>query len=282
MTVKETKLKSGFLEGISNEEYHDDRSHVSSSGLKMMLTNPKLYYSQYVMGEEDKEDKPQAAFDFGSYIHSRVLEPHLIEAEYAIYEGKTKRGGVWDTFKEDNPNKILLSRAQVEMADKMLHQYENSGIEIGKHGFNTEVPFTSFFTNGKAELTACTNLLGVDVKVRFDYHKMDIEKGYASIQDVKTTAEGNLSKENVQEVCDKYHYDLSAALYADVAMDLTGVKHDFYFLFMSKKAPFDVRLFRASEEMLQRGREKYELAICSLGEARETGIYYESRIEEID
>jgi hypothetical protein len=274
-----SKLEEGFTADIKNQDYHDDRDYVSSSGLKLMLHNPKLYYDQYVLGKEDTSDKPQAAFDFGSYIHTRVLEPEKLEEEYAIYEGATKRGKKWDEFKENNPDKILLSLSQVKMADQMMEAYENDGVEIGRHGFDTKVAFSSFFKNGDAELTACTSLLDIPVKVRFDYYKN--KNGYASINDVKTTAEGVLSLENIQNICDRYHYDLSAALYTDVATALTGEKHDFYFLFMSKKPPFDVRLFRASEEMLQRGRDKYQQALVNLGEARQTGVYYESKIEEI-
>lgn len=274
------KLSRGFTKGISNEDYHNDRTHVSSSGLKLMLTNPKLYFEQYVLGKPNEEDKPQTAYDFGSYVHTRVLEPHLLEEEYAIFEGKKKAGKAWEDFKEEHgEGKILLSRSQVDMADKMLYSYENSGVEIGKHGFNTEVGYKTFFTGGDAELTACTDLLGIDVKVRFDYYKN--KNGFASINDVKTTSVASLDLDNVQEICDRYNYDLSAALYVDVAQDLTGKEHDFYFLFMSKKPPFDVRLFRASEQMLQRGREKYQTALIRLSEARETGIYYESKIQEL-
>lgn len=276
------KLKNDkMLPNIPNEVYHANRTHVSSSGLKLLLKNPKLYYEQYVLGKTDEEVPAalQNAFDFGSYIHARILEPHLIDEEFATFTGKMRRGKDWEAFKENNPEKIILSESQIRVANCMIDRYENSGIEIGKHGYNTEVPFSSFFTNGKPELTACTNILGVDVKVRFDYYKK--KKGFASIQDVKTTSEQDLSLENVQNICDRLDYDLSAALYCDVAAQITGVEHDFYFLFMSKKPPYDVQIFRASATMLERGREKYESSLLLLKEARDTGIYYEQKILEL-
>lgn len=277
---KKLGLLEGFISDVPNDDYHGDKTHVSSSGLKLMLYNSKLFYEQYVLDKPDEEDKPQSAFDFGSYIHTCVLEPHLLKEEYAIFPGKVKRGKEWEDFKANNSDKIILSQSQVDMAEKMMYSYHNSGVEIGKHGFNTEVSYNSFFKNGYAELTACTNILGVDVKVKFDYYKN--KDGFASINDVKTTSEGSLTKESVKSICDKWHYDLSAALYVDVAELLTGEQHDFYFLFMSKKPPYDVRLFRASEAMLERGRLKYQEAILKLADARETGIYYESKIQEID
>jgi exodeoxyribonuclease VIII len=274
------ELKEGFQKDIPNEAYHDNRTHISSSALKLFIDNPKLYFKKYELGEEEEEaDKAQGAYDFGSYIHTRVLEPHLLDVEYAIYEGKTRRGKVYEDFCQKNEGKIIISRSQVEMADKMMSAYENSGVEIGRHGYHTEVPYTNFFQQGDAELTACTDLMEVPVKVRFDYYKSTSK--FASINDVKTTSIASLTQEAVQEACNKYGYHISAAMYVDVATALTGKKHDFYFLFMSKKAPYDVKLFRASEEMLERGREEYQMGLQKLKEARETGIWWESKIEEL-
>jgi hypothetical protein len=273
----DTTLVEGFSKGASNEAYHSNTTHVSSSGLKTMLYSPKKYYERYVLGKEDTEPKPQAAFDFGSYIHSRVLEPELVESEYAFFEGAVKRGAAWDKFKLENSDRIIMSNAQVKMADKMMDSYQNSGIEIGVDA--TQTPFSNFFQGGESELTCCAPMDGIDCKVRFDYYKSG--EDFYSINDVKTTALGNLDIESVEDICELYHYDLSAALYADVAQAVTGHEHAFYFLFMSKKPPFDVQLFKASDAMLARGREKYRTALHNLNNALETGIFYENKILEL-
>ena len=49
---------------------------------------------------------------------------------------------------------------------------------------------------------------------------------------------------------------------------------------MSKK-DHKVALYRASEEMLERGRAEYLEAIEKLKIARETGIYFENKIQEL-
>ena len=43
-------LKLGFNEDISNDDYHNDREFVSSSGLKLMLKDPRKFYKNYVLG----------------------------------------------------------------------------------------------------------------------------------------------------------------------------------------------------------------------------------------
>jgi len=269
-------LKAGLNLDIANDDYHADREYISSSGLKLMLKDPRSYYKQYILGE--KESFSSTAMDMGSYIHSLILEPHLTEAEFAIYPGATRRGSVWEDFKALNSHKTIITKSQADKADAMIKEYNEGSIILGKHGYENEVPYSSFFTDGFAEQTFCGNINGVKIKVRFDYRK-ECEK-FASINDVKTTGDYCDKPSDAERICRTWDYALSAALYCDVAEQVTGRKHDFYFLFMSKK-DHKVALYRASEEMLERGRAEYLEAIEKLKIARETGIYFENKIQEL-
>ena len=271
------KLKEGFNKGFDNAEYHGDRTFTSSSALKLILKNPREYYRKYVLNEQD--DMNIAALSIGSYAHTRILEPHLVEEEYAIWDGH-RRGNEYKEFEEANKDKNILTMSQKRLVDQMIREFEKAHVVLGNHGNEKEVLISSFFQDGFAEETLCGTLNDFPIKTRFDYRKEFADFG--SINDLKTTniALGSATLEEIEEVCKYWCYELSAALYVDLAEKYTGKPHDFYFCFLSKK-DYQTRIFKASEAMLERGRDMYKLAIEKLKEANETGIYFKNSIEEL-
>ena len=102
------KLTKGFSD-VPNEVYHADCEYVSSSVLKTILKNIGDYKTQYIDGEK-KAFGNLDALNFGSYLHALILEPHLVEKEFQIFEGMSKEGSEWDSFVENklDPTKILI------------------------------------------------------------------------------------------------------------------------------------------------------------------------------
>lgn len=277
---EEFPLVDGFNEKSSNSYYHSNRTHKSSSALKLILKDPRQYYKNYVLNEP--QNFSADALAIGSYAHTRVLEPHLEEVEYAIFTGARRSGDDWKEFKAkaDEEGKTIITRSQKKLVDDMMVSYESTNVVLGEHGSEKEVAISSFFTGGEAEETLCGELDGYKIKTRFDYRK--VKDGYASINDLKTTATalGPATLEDVEEICKYWGYDVSAALYCDLATKYTGIKHDFYFVFISKKDHV-TRIFKASEAMLERGRQTYKKAIAVLKECESTGIYFSNEIEEL-
>jgi hypothetical protein len=247
---------------LSNTEYHSERKHFSSSALKLYLKDPIEFHKQYILGEFPAIPAPlQAAFDFGSYVHTLVLEPHLEEEEYVYYDGMCSEEKA--ELVESNPNKIVITNSQVTQATRMMSNFNKTVFHPDGKKIN------SFFKKGKAEESFFTELDGMSVKVRTDYRKAT--KRAASINDVKTTSK-NINLKNIKKICEDLDYDLSAALYLDVVQQVTGQEHDFYFLFMGKK-DYKSEIFRASPEFIARGREKYKRAIEGIKKSMETGIW---------
>jgi len=58
-----------------------------------------------------------------------------------------------------------------------------------------------------------------------------------------------------------YQYQVQAALYVDVAEAIDGKNRDFYWVAVEKDAPYAVAVYKASDEMLERGRQQYIKAI---------------------
>ena len=271
--MSEFKLIEGINPPCSNQQYHDDREYLSSSALKMIVKDPKQFHDTYILNIEP-ENQNKTAFALGSYLHCMVLEPHLLDVEFAVYTGKTRRGKDWEQFALDNEGKTVITSSQKGMCDNLFKNYENTILKLG----DKEVSVPSFFKKGNAEETMTATIRGVKLKVRTDYRRCDDK--YQSIVDLKSTGDIISTRDQAEEVCAKWDYDLSAALYCDVAALVTGRKHDWYFTFMSKKNG-EVKVYKASEAMLQRGRDKYEDGITRIKAGRESGIWFENTVEEL-
>ena len=254
-------LKIGLNEDITNEVYHGDREYESSSSLKMYLKDPKEYHNRYIL-KLPREEKYKSAYDFGTYIHSLILEPEKVEDEYAIFEGASRRGNVYKEFKAANSDKIIITRSQFLQAQSLLEAYTDHQLA------------SSMVKFGNAEQTLCVELEGMKIKVRADY----IKEG--QIIDVKTTSDPT-DKFTAGKTCARFDYDLSAALYVDAFSKHFGIEHDFYFLFVNKMTN-EIEVLKASKKLLENGRRKYKKSIQLLKKSRETGKYFKEGIQEVD
>ena len=260
-------MELGFNKGISNEDYHADREYISSSALKLILKDPKEYFKRYVKNEKG-DAISKSAFDFGTYVHALILEPDTVGNEFAIFEGKTRRGKVYDEFVADNGGKIIITTSQADKAKEMVAQ-----LKVNKKANNI-----INLEEGSVEQTVCVELDGVKIKVRTDYNNQTAAIigehviPFGLIVDVKTTSDP-IDKFSIGKTIARYDYDLSAALYIDVLQEQLGTEQTFVFCFLSKITN-EVELYQASDDMIENGRRKYKAAIKILKEARRTGIYY--------
>jgi len=255
------KLNYGINPSISNEDYHLDRNFESSSSLKLFLKDSREYYKKYILGEK-REDTYKSAYDFGSYIHSLILEPEKTDDEFIIFDGLTRRGKAWTEFKEANQDKIIMTKSQDLMATSLINAYTDNKETQG------------LIQDGCPEHTLCTELEGINIKVRVDYIKEGL------VIDLKTTSDP-VDKFSAAKTIIRFDYDLSAALYVDAFKEYSGKDHDFLFVFLNKQNN-DVSVLKASANLLENGRRKYKAAIRGLQNARNTGIFYKEGVQEVD
>lgn len=274
-----SELKDGFNKYVSNQVYHGDRTRKSSSALKLILKDPRKYYKTYVLNETTSEQND--AFSVGSYIHACILEPEMVDKEFHIFTGSQRRGNAWEDCKEQAGSKTIITSSQKYLVDSMIEEYKKAIVYLGDQNNEVECPVSNFFTGGSAEETLCGVINDYKVKVRFDYRVA--YDSYGHIADLKTTNKPlkYASKREVELICADYGYDISCALYLDVLAQFDDKPYDFYFIFLSK-ADKGVRIFKASKQMIEAGREKYLKAIELLKEAEASGIYYVNKVEELD
>lgn len=248
------KLQLGINQ-VTNSEYHSDQEYLSSSKLKLLITDTEKFYKEVVLGLKPPEpDKP--AFAEGSYVHTLVLEPEKVQAEYQFFDGWRKQGSDWTKFLETaNPSKRILSAPQ-------KHRCETWAASIKKR-----LKQIDLLKSGLPEHTLCAILHNVKVKIRADW--INVEAGY--IADVKTT--GDMSDlELFKFTIEKYYYQLSAALYCLVAELVYGKPFDFYFIVVSKTDGF-TEVYKCSPITMQNGKLMVLEALRKLRECEKTGIW---------
>lgn len=245
-----------MLQNSSNADYHANRSHLSSSMLKLILKDVKEFERQWVHGQLDNTQKD--AFTEGSFVHTLVLEPHKVQTDYAVFPGMRKSGAAWEEFKVANEGKTLLSTPQMLRCQKLYKAYEAMQVA------------TELVRDGLPEHTMTATILGVPVKSRADYI---VPKKY--IVDVKTTSypsDTDLFKQTVGD----FKYELSAALYCQIAYETYGCLHDFYWLVLSK-ADNQCHVYKASSDTLSRGAALVAKALVKYKKCSESGLWIDEQ-----
>lgn len=283
-------MKKGIIKDLSNDAYHDDRTHSSSSVLKTALEDPIEYRRVYVEGGEKKPFKNQAALDLGNYMHIWLLEPDKFEDECIIYPAKQRRGKPWEFFKSENEGKTIITQPQAEVAEAMKEEFDKAMIMLDE-GL---VSAPEIFKGGEAELSLFVDLefplndankqlsgqetATIPVKVRADYL---IDRGdHFILRDLKTTGKCPNDTKTAKTICYDFYYFLSAALYLDAFQQHLKKPGEFAFVF-SSKLDSKVNYYRSSDKSLNFGRSQYISALNSIFYWRTTGKYPKGMVREI-
>lgn len=222
------------LNDCSNAEYHADNKFLSSSNLKLLLEDTEQFYKEKILGEKP-ERKESSSFQEGSLTHSLILEPQLVQTEYAFFTGLRKQGADFDAFAAGAGSKTIISRTQQIRCESYEKAYRKNPTAV------------DLLKGGVPEQTICTLLSEIPIKVRCDY--INIEKGF--IADVKTSAYP-VDVDTARMTVKKWRYDLSAALYTAAAAEHFGKSFDFYFVFIGK-TDIVCEVYRAGKKTLDTG-----------------------------
>lgn len=252
-----SELNLGVNAGLTNAEYHAERKHLSSSNLKLLLESPAEFHRQKILGLGKKEST--AAMDLGTYVHTLVLEPENEETEFAVWSGWRKAGAEFEAWKAQQGKKMILSKPQ-----------QHTGKALAKT-VQACPPALRLLSEGVPELSLATTLLGVPCKMRADW----INAGpNPYILDVKTTRYPNdagVFRKTVKQL----GYDLSAALYCDVAHAVYGKIFSFYWAVISKEDMSCV-VYKASSNTLSDGTRAVNQALITYKKCLEADFWPES------
>ena len=213
-----------------DENYYNDIKFISNSMLGHLNKSPKDLQRFYEKGCPET-----SAMMFGRAFHKAILEPDAFSNDVAIFEGKVKRGKVWEDFVELNKNRKrdIITASEFEIIKAMEDNlFSNKEIARMLHG-KKEVPMvwqdalSSVWCKGKADIINGSRII-----------------------DVKTTQDASL--DGFRRSAYKYGYNRQCAFY----LDGFGMKK-FTFIVIEKKAPYNIGVYECSEDFIESGREEY-------------------------
>jgi len=238
--------------GTTNEEYHANNTHLSSSSFKTLLKSPQKFYKEFVLGQ--RESYSSDALLEGTYIHSCLLEPHTL-SKYVVFSGLRRAGSLWEQFKLEHADKVILTAQQYTRCQALLAGYTKNSIAI------------QLLQNGLAEESLSSEVYGVPVKCRADYVNLDTK----TIIDVKTTSKYT-DIDEFRSTIEEYRYDLSASLYLKIFEKTYGAPFQFIFIVLSK-ADNVTAVYKLSEATRTTGKKLLQDAASLYKRCIKTGVW---------
>ena len=240
------------IKGLKQESFEEYRAAqgVSSHAMMALLKSPMHYMAKY--GPNAVQEPPTPAMRFGTLVHTAVLEPKRFRESFAIEPKVDKRTSAGKAQLEEfhgslKPGTILVGD---EEAEKLLRILDN----LEKHKTAKNV-----LTGGIAEASAywMDANTGVNCKMR-----PDMMHDGGVIVDVKTTRDGSLDE--FSRSIWNFGYHVQAAVYTDgyaTMMSMPREKVEFLFVVIENEAPHAISVYHADHALIEKGREKYKLAL---------------------
>lgn len=235
--------------GLPMKDYLENE-YFGSSNLKILNNEtPKdfLYHSK-VPFEDTK------ATIIGTAIHTKILEPHLFDEQYALQPedwgplNRNPGSAKWREFKKENSDKICLSWEDSKTINKALVEARDSST------------LQAILLDGKVEVTGFYDEGSFGLKARSDIHEKLSTDDSCMLWDIKTTSKP-LDTESLTSMVFNYGYHFQAAHHMHVFRKLGMVISGFGWIFISTAPGSSHVVCRpASVELLEKGNQQFNAA----------------------
>jgi len=247
-----------MLSGLPAEEYHADRTSVSSSGLRALLAPGCPAQFQH---DRLNPAPPKKTFDFGHAAHKFALGegPELVVVE----------GARWDTNVAKAEVRRIREAGGIPLKQAEMDQVEAMAAALRAHPLAGPLlaPGTGL---AEQSLYWTDPATGVRCRVRPDWLKQ--LPGLALCVDYKSCADA--SPAAVSRSIRDYSYHQQDALYVDgIAAVLDPDEVRFVFVFQSKTAPYLITVRELQQQDRDIGRARNRKALRIYAECERTGIW---------
>lgn len=234
-----TWSKQELVDNMYSDEFYYSAALLGYSDIKNLLKSPKWFAHKL----KKKDPETQALRD-GRLIHAQILEPDTYEQFHfcdVVSKNTKKYKLAVEEYGKANTFTVKEKYMNNRIATAFMQCEATSGFLRGN---DKEVP--NVMMEGAMPIRGKADILGDNF-----------------VADVKTTASGikNFVDKNgdtqnqFKFTIESYDYDLQAYLYTKLFQ-----KEEFYWLVIEKTTT-DIGVFKASEETLQRGKDKYEACV---------------------
>ncbi len=251
----QTRLDRQFTH--MTEEAYSHLAGERSSMLKKVLASP-LHYRSAAAGRFRQTDPMK----FGTLVHAMLFEPETLDTLFAVYPdtdatGKklTRRGKAWEAFEATAGNRTIIREREWHSAKAMVDAMNKSDAVSGLLG------------EGEPELAAQWDDFGVTLKARFDWlHITETRVVAVGLKSAVSCAPNPFANQSV-----KLGYPLTWAMYhRALEVLLPGRALEMYEIVVEKTEPFDIAVYRITDDVLLTGEAHLGQAIQTLLECRRT------------
>ena len=225
---------------------------VNWSSLKHLRDSP-LHYRHALTGADT--DTTERAV--GRAIHALVFEPAVFERDFAIFEGPTRRGKVWDEFEAAHARQTILKTNEVE------------DVIAASNAVKTHPLVAPYLDGGAFEQTVTWTdpATGIACKARMDWLQSQ-----RALVDLKSST--TIDAYRFGRIAARLGYHGQIAFYDDgVTHALGWTPAERVIVAVESKAPYDVGVFVVDDDTLQAGREEVAELMARLAGCRETGAW---------
>ncbi len=266
-------FKAFWVEGMTQEDYHSDRSAISSSALKILVEKTPAHFKSAWMGglAVDEDNK---AFRYGSLAHCALLEPERFKRMFIlepVFEGFTKgKDARLSTQSKEAKDKkkewyANLSPDSLVVTEKDRHAITGSIESIIAHEKASRV-----IVGAKTEVSGFFRHPTTGIKCRIRPDIMHVDKHV--LIDFKTTRDA--SKNFFASEIARRNYHISMAFYGLGIKEIYGWEPNVYaFLAVEKEPPYACALYTLDTETLNTARAWVENGMQILKNCLEKNIW---------
>jgi hypothetical protein len=250
----------GWVDGLSADDYHADRTTISSSGLRALL--PPGCPAQYAY-DRDNPPAPKREFDFGHAAHREILGdgPEIDVLDFDSYLTKAAKEARDEARAMDV---VPLLRHEYEQIEAMADAIRRHPIAGPLFAPGAGVAERSMYWTDPAT--------GIRCRIRPDWLRHREASGRLIVVDLKTARA--VDPAALQRAVYEHGYHAQAAFYlAGVkALGLTGDQEPaFIFAFQAKTPPYLVHLVELDFPALALGAARNERALRVYADCQRTG-----------
>lgn len=268
---KDNLGKQELIYDLPMEDYHSDRAHISSTGVKKLLKSPE-HFMCWLAGVDQEEEEEKDHFRFGRAAHMAILEPKKFEEVYIVepvHEGLTQDGKMSTQSKAAKEAKQKW-RDALPPGSMVITELEMVTLTGMIESLMAHPQASQMFMDGRPEVTGLWTHeeTGIRCRIRPDY--LTDKDGNLYILDLKTTRD--MSKGLFSNDIARLRYHLSLAFYYDGIKKITGRQPAAAAFVVSEKTPpYSCGVYWAPDDMLDQGRQWYGYALKVLKRCMDTG-----------
>lgn len=243
----------GLIVGMPDVDYHSTDGYISSSGLRDILRSPAHYFF--------KDDSSRTrAMEFGSAVHTAVLEPDLFKEKYFITSASARTSSIYKEAAKIHGAEFTLTQKEGDDI-RMMAENVHLNAEAKRLISTSEYKESSIFTVDPET--------GVKVRVRADI--LSFKEGFIGDYKSTTDAREHAFSRSIYD----YSYHVQAALYLSAIEWEFGEKMDDFFLIPQEKtAPYVAEVYQLDDISLAIGKKLMREALNKYAECLESGNWH--------